>query len=167
MSLKIYTIGHSNIEPGEFIKRVKQFNVELLIDVRSKPYSQYVPYFNKDKIGHLCKNNGIKYLFLGNLLGGKPEDDSVTDKRTKINYDLLAEKDYFLSGIDRLLDLANKYRICLMCSEAPPDECHRSLLIGPALEKKGIEVLHILTDGTAINSEQLKLKINKGQLTLF
>lgn len=167
MSLRLYTIGHSNIEPGEFIKRVKQFNIEVLVDVRSKPYSRYAPYFNKDKIEHLCKSNGIKYLFLGNLLGGKPEDDSVTDKGTKINYELLTEKDYFLSGIDRLLDLTNKYRICLMCSEAQPDECHRSLLLGQVLEKRGIEVLHILPDGTSINSKQLKLKINKRQLTLF
>ncbi len=167
MSLRLYTIGHSNVEPDEFIKRLKQFNIEMLIDVRSKPYSRYVPYFNKEKIEHLCKNNGIEYLFLGNLLGGKPEDDSITDKEMKINYDLLAEKDYFLSGIDRLLDLTNKYCICLMCSEGQPDECHRSLLLGPVLEKRGIEVLHILPDGTAINSEELKLKINKGQVALF
>ena len=167
MSLKLYTIGHGNIEPDEFMRRLKQFNIEMLIDVRSKPYSRYVPHFNKEGIKHLCKDNGMKYLFFGNLLGGKPEDDSVTDKGTKINYDLLAEKDYFLSGIDRLLNLTNKYRLCLMCSEGQPDECHRNLLLSPVLEKREIEVLHILPDGTAINPEQLKLKINKGQLTIF
>lgn len=126
-----------------------------------------MPSFNKDKIECLCKEIGINYLFLGALLGGKPEDDSITDKGRKINYDLLAEKDYFLSGIDKVLDLASKHIVCLMCSEGKPDKCHRSLLLGPLLEKKGIEVLHILPDGTAINSEQLKLEINKGQLTLF
>lgn len=167
MTLRLHTIGHSNVEPDEFVRRLKQFNIEMLIDVRSNPYSLYVPHFKKEEIEHLCKNNGIKYLFLGNLLGGKPKDDSVTDKGTKINYDRLAEKDYFLSGIDRLLHLTNKYRVCLMCSEGQPDKCHRSLVLGPVLEKTGIEVLHILPDGTVITSEQLKLKINKDQLTLF
>jgi uncharacterized protein (DUF488 family) len=164
---RLYTIGHSNIEPGEFIRRVKQFHVELLVDVRSKPYSRYVPHFNKEEIEHLCRSNGIKYLFLGDLLGGKPEDDSVTGKRMKVNYDLLAKKDYFLSGIDTLLDLVSKYHACLMCSEAQPDKCHRSLLLGPVLEERGVEVLHILPDGTAIDSEQLKLRVSKKQLTLF
>lgn len=167
MSLKLYTIGHSNVEPDQFIGRLNQFNIEMLVDVRSKPYSQYVPYFNREKIEYLCKNNGIKYLFLGNLLGGKPQDESITDKETKISYDLLAQKDYFLAGIDTLLDLINSYRICLMCSEGEPEKCHRSLLLAPVLEKRGIEVLHILPDETALNSEQLKLKINKGRLTLF
>lgn len=159
MNLELYTIGHSNIEPGEFIKRVKQFKIEMLIDVRSKPYSRYVPHFNKEKIEHLCRNNGIKYLFLGNLLGGKPEDDSVVDKEMKVNYDLLAEKDYFLSGVDRLLDLISKYHVCIMCSEAQPDKCHRDLLLGSVLEKKGISVFHILPDGTTTNSEQLQLTL--------
>lgn len=167
MSQKVYTIGHSNVEPDEFVKRLKQFNIEILIDVRSRPYSKYVPSFNKDKIERLCKDNGINYLFLGDLLGGKPEDDSVTYERIKINYGLLAQKDYFLQGIDKLLNLASGYVVCLMCSEGQPDECHRSLLLAPVLEKRGIEVLHILPDRTAINSEKLKLKINKGQLTLF
>jgi len=167
MGLKIYTIGHSNIEPGEFIKRVKQFNIEVLVDVRSKPYSQYVPHFNKEKIEQLCANNEIKYLFLGDLLGGKPKDNSIYDKEEKVNYELLAKKDYFLAGIDRLLNLAKKYRICLMCSEGQPDECHRNRLLGPALEKIGIEALHILSDGTVVDSEQLKLEVNKGQLALF
>ncbi len=167
MSPKLYTIGHSNIEPDEFIKRVKQLNIEVLVDVRSKPYSQYVPSFNKENIECLCKDNGIKYLFQGKLLGGKPDDDSVTDKGMKINYDSVAEKPYFQRGINELLNIISKYRICLMCSEGQPDKCHRGLLLGPTLEKKNIEVLHILPDGTVINSEQLKLKINKGQLTLL
>ncbi len=167
MSLKIYTIGHSNLEPDEFIKQVKEFNIELLVDVRSKPYSHYVPHFNKEGIEQLCENNGVKYLFLGNFFGGKPEDNSVIDEEGKVNYELLDEKDYFLTGIDRLLNLTKKYRICLMCSEGQPDECHRNLLLGPALKKMGIEVLHILLDGTVINSEQLKLEANKGQLALL
>lgn len=53
MSLRLYTIGHSNVELDEFIGRLKQFNIEMLIDVGSKPYSRYVPHFNKEEIEHL------------------------------------------------------------------------------------------------------------------
>jgi len=167
MNLRVYTIGHSNVEADKFIKLLKQFDIQILIDVRSKPYSRHSSHFNKERIEHLCKDYGIKYLFLGKLLGGMPEDSSVIDKGTKVNYGLLAEKDYFLSGIDMLLDQIKKHRVCIMCSEGQPDKCHRHLLLAPVLEKRGIEVLHILPDGSLINSEKLRLKINKGQLTLF
>jgi uncharacterized protein (DUF488 family) len=168
MNLRVYTIGHSNFEADKFIKLLKQFDIQVLIDVRSKPYSRYAPHFNKESIKHLCKENGIKYLFLGNSLGGMPEDNTAICKSTKkVDYGLLVEKDYFLSGVDMLLDQIKKHRVCLMCSEGQPDKCHRHLLLAPVLEKREIEVLHILPDGNLINSKNLRLKISKGQLTLF
>lgn len=167
MDIVIYTIGHSNIEPRIFIAHLKQYNIELLVDVRSKPYSQYATSFNKDDIERLSKANKVKYVFMGDSLGGKPDDTSVIRDRNKVDYYVLAEKSYFLKGIDRLIEQAQNQRVCIMCSEGQPDECHRHLLITPVLEEKGIEVLHILPDGTAINSEQLKLKKNQGQTSLF
>lgn len=182
MSVTIYTVGHSNIEPKIFIEHLKQYNIDLLVDVRSKPYSQYASSFNKDDIERLCKANQINYVFMGNSLGGKPDDVSVYPERpslgdkqgervvrdgNKAAYHVLSEKSYFLEGIDKLIQQTRNKTVCIMCSEGQPYECHRNLLITPALEGKGIEVLHILPDGTVINSEQLKLKKNQGQKSLF
>jgi len=163
----IYTIGHSNLEPQDFIRLLKSFKIEILVDVRSKPYSQYAVWFNKGEIEELCENNGLKYLFLGNLLGGKPEDKSVSLRTSKVDYDLLRKKSYFLSGIEKLSELSQKNRACIMCSEAHPDECHRYLLIAPALEEAGIRVVHILPEGSALTSEQLRIEAAHGQLALF
>jgi len=163
----IYTIGHSNLEPEEFMARLKNFKIELLIDVRSKPFSEYASQFNKGKIENLCQGAGMEYAFLGNLLGGKPEDDSVRLRSGEVNYRLLEQKDYFLEGIEKLLRAAREKVVCVMCSEGQPDECHRHLLIAPVLEKQGVEVWHILAEGNVIGSEQLRLELSKGQLALF
>ena len=167
MDVIIYTVGHSNIEPDVFIEHLKRYNIDVLVDVRSKPYSQYVPSFNKDSVERLCKTNKIQHVFLGDLLGGKPDDVSVVRDGNKINYYVLSEKSYFLTGIDKLLEQANTHTVCIMCSEGQPDECHRNLLITPALEERDVKVEHILPDGTTISSGQLAQKINKGQASLF
>lgn len=167
MVREIFTIGHSNTEPVDFFKRLKQFDIQVVVDVRSQPYSQYVRAFDKESLESLCKKNGVKYLFLGKLLGGKPQDESVTDQQKKTGYHLLVEKDYFQSGINKLLELSKEQRVCVMCSEGGPEKCHRSKLIGPVLEEKGVRVMHILPDGAALDSEELQRKIDQGQLTLF
>jgi len=167
MDLVIYTIGHSNIEPKVFIKHLKQYNIDLLVDVRSKPYSQYTTSFNKDDIERSCKADKIKYIFMGDSLGGKPNDNTIIRDGNKVIYDLLSEKPYFQLGINKLIEQANNHIVCVMCAEGQPDKCHRNLLITPALLQKGVQVQHILPDGTIINPEQLKQKINKGQTALF
>jgi uncharacterized protein (DUF488 family) len=71
----VYTIGHSNITQESFIEILKSFKIQLVVDVRSSPYSKYVPYFNRENINKSLKENSIRYLFLGNYLGGKPKDE--------------------------------------------------------------------------------------------
>jgi uncharacterized protein (DUF488 family) len=74
----IYTIGHSNKQPNEFIDLLKNNSIKLLIDVRSQPYSQYNPQFNKNSLMKTLSDNEINYLFLGNCLGGRPKDPIAT-----------------------------------------------------------------------------------------
>ncbi len=160
-------MGHSNLEPNVFISLLKNFKIEVLADVRSKPYSEYASQFNKGSLEKLCKSAGIAYVFMGNLLGGKPEDRSVVNRSGEINYRLLEQKDYFQTGIQKLLEVAGRKLVCIMCSEGHPEECHRHLLIAPVLERAGMEVWHILSDGNAIGSEVLRMELSKGQLALF
>ena len=167
MSNIIYTIGHSSITSEEFFDLLKKHKIAALADIRSVPYSQFTPQFNKELIEQSCHKNGIAYFFFGDSLGGKPVDRSVIGNGSKADYDYLRRQEYYLSGIDKLIGLLGRYRICLMCSEGHPDKCHRNLLVGDTLQKKGVDVLHILPDGKTISIDELRLAKNKGQLVLF
>ncbi|MFH1347232.1 MAG: DUF488 domain-containing protein [Candidatus Margulisiibacteriota bacterium] len=167
MRKQIHTIGHSNIDSDQLINRLKQYNISAIVDIRSKPYSKYSPHFNRETFEHTCKSNNIIYFYLGDYLGGKPNDPSVINDSNEIDYYLLSQKDYFLMGINKLLNLINKQNTCLMCSEGQPNKCHRNLLVAPILKEKGIEVLHILPSGETIASEELLPLKGKKQLALF
>ena len=163
----IYTIGHGNITAKEFFNNLKRYSIDAIVDIRSKPYSNYVPHFNKESLKALCNKNKISYFYLGDLLGGRPDDPSIYRTETKVDYNILAKKPFFAQGIDRLSQIVKTHNACLVCSEEQPDNCHRNLLVAPALEKLGVKVSHILPDGSITNSDDLFLKKNHGQLAFF
>ena len=144
----IYTIGHSTHSPEAFIKLLKAVDIEVVVDVRSSPYSEYAPHFNADNIGTLLSSAGIQYLYLGKELGGRPNDSRFHDDDGYVLYNKLAESPMFKEGISRLIQGASDYRIAVMCSEAKPDSCHRHLLIARVLAENGQDVSHILADGS-------------------
>lgn len=160
----IYTIGHSNITQESFIGILKFFKIQLVVDVRSSPYSKYVPHFNRENINKTLKENNIRYIFLGRYMGGKPKDEKYY-RHGKVDYDLIAKTAHYKEGIDRIMTFNGDTNIVLMCSEEDPKSCHRHNLVTQSLVKKGIEVIHIRKNGK-IN------KINKPntkdvQKTLF
>jgi len=143
----IYTVGHSNIQVSEFIGLIKAFMIEVVVDVRSRPYSKYAAQFNKNEIHKFLSANNIIYLYLGNLVGGKPQEREFYDNEGYVKYDRLAVSPSFQTGISRLMKGIDLYWIVLMCSEEDPTNCHRRLLIGRVLNEQGIEVLHIRKEG--------------------
>ncbi|MFN3396575.1 MAG: DUF488 family protein [Thermodesulfovibrionales bacterium] len=92
MNRILYTIGHSNMDIDSFIKLLVSANIEVLVDVRSAPYSKYASQFNRDQLMKVIMANGIKYIYLGDLLGGRPNDKScyINDKP---NYDLIRRQE--------------------------------------------------------------------------
>lgn len=70
----LYTIGHSNRTPDDLIAHLRQHQITLLVDVRSAPYSRYVPHFNKKSLHALLHEHDIKYSFAGEKLGGRPQN---------------------------------------------------------------------------------------------
>ncbi len=164
---RIYTIGYGKRNISEFLSLLKKYAVEVIVDVRSFPYSKQNPDFSKERLKELLNKENIKFLYLGDLLGGRPKDaDCYIDG--KVNYQKCEEKDFFKKGIARLIAGINKgYRICLMCSEIKPEDCHRSKLIGQYLEKMNIEVLHIDEGGNIKTQSEVWEKIVGRQKTLF
>lgn len=139
-----YTIGHGTRKADEFIHLLKKFEIQYLLDVRSRPYSRFNPHFNQKKLQELLKENGITYVFMGDTLGGRPTDPAAYDIEGKIDYTRLQQQDYFRQGIERVKTaLQQELSIALMCSERKPEDCHRSRLIGRVLFDDGIEIRHI------------------------
>src|SRR3954464_11278721 len=111
----------------------------------------------------------LAYLQLGNELGGRPRDpqlycDGIAD------YEAMARRPEFCAGLDRVIDETRRHRVCLLCSEREPLDCHRCLLVGRALAERGVTPGHIRADGTIephAMTEQRLLKLAGGEADLF
>jgi uncharacterized protein (DUF488 family) len=163
----IFTIGHSNKTTEEILFWLKKNNVEVLVDVRSVPYSKYAPQANRETMQLASNDAGIKYIFMGDRLGGRPTDVEIKDNLGNYDYSELASTDRFREGLKYLLEDSEKYILCILCSEEDPVKCHRGLLISRELTKLGIEVRHIRHDGSVESQEHLESRIPPVQLSLF
>jgi uncharacterized protein (DUF488 family) len=163
----IFTIGHSNKKIEDIMSLLKQNNVEFLVDVRSVPYSRYVPQANREAIQLASDDAGIKYVFMGDQLGGRPADVEIKDNLGNYDYSEFASTDKFREGLKHLFNGAKKYILCILCSEEDPVKCHRGLLISRELAKLGIEVRHIRHDGSIESQEHFESRIPPVQLSLF
>ena len=97
----LFSIGYGARTLTEFIAALKSNRVEYLIDVRTSPYSKFKPEFSKELLQQNLTRAGIRYLFMGDLLGGQPKDPACqTDG--KVDYDKVRAQPFFQEGIDRL-----------------------------------------------------------------
>ena len=163
----IFSIGHGNKKIDVFIKELKSFGIEFLLDIRSKPFSKWNPQFNQNELKFKLEEGGIKYVFVGDTLGGLPDDRSCYDFNGKVVYELIKEKDFFKEGLTRLKTANEKQiKIAIMCSEAKPEECHRSKLIGQELLKNEISIKHIVSNKLAKSQEIVMAELTKGKGTV-
>lgn len=163
----IFTIGHSNKKIEDIISWLKKNNIEILVDVRSVPYSRYVPQANREAIQLVSNDAGIKYVFMGDYLGGRPPDVEIKDSLGNYDYSEFASTDKFREGLKYLFKGAEENTLCILCSEEDPVKCHRGLLISRELAKLGIEVRHIRHDGSIESQEHFESRIPPVQLSLF
>jgi uncharacterized protein (DUF488 family) len=147
MSFDLFSIGHSNIAAERFLALLRDAGVDTIADVRSTPYSRRFPWFSGKALAATLMQHGMTYLAYGDALGGRPRDatlyrDGVAD------YEAMARQPDFQMGLDRLLADAARSRVCLMCAEREPLDCHRCLLVARSLAERGLTIGHILHDGT-------------------
>lgn len=147
MADALYTIGHSNHTAQRVIALLRLHNVTAVADVRSHPYSRINPQFNRESFSEQLKASGIKYVFLGLELGARTQDSSCYSEG-KVQYDLLARTDMFQSGLERVGQGMTTHRVVLMCAEKDPLTCHRAILVCRHLVSRGVDVEHILEDGS-------------------
>jgi uncharacterized protein (DUF488 family) len=143
----LLTIGHSNLPAEDFMALVQDAGISAIADVRSVPFSRRFPWFTGGKLAARLQSADIAYLPFGDALGGRPRDpalycDGVAD------YEKMAATMPFRAGLDRIGEAMGRYRLCLMCAEREPLDCHRCLLVARALKERGVALGHILADGT-------------------
>ena len=163
----IYTIGHGNRSLAAFLELLQRYEIAHVIDVRSQPYSRYTPHFSRAALEHSLKEHHIRYVFMGDTLGGRPKDASCY-REDKPQYDIIRTRPFYLQGIARLR-IAWEKQLCvaLLCSEAKPQECHRSKLIGNTLIEQQIQVSHIDEGGYCKDQQAINMLLTGGQQLLF
>lgn len=166
--IPLYTIGYGAREIADFIAVLQANQIAYLIDVRTKPYSRYKPDFSKDSLEMHLRANGIRYIFMGDTLGGMPDDPDCYDDDGKVAYDKVAQKAFYLKGIGRLQDAwQQQLRVAIMCSEGKPENCHRTKLIAKTLVADNILISHIDENDELVSQEEVMLRLNKNQPSLF
>ena len=154
MPKQLFTVGHSNLSIEDFISLLIEYKVDAIADVRSHPYSGYLPHFNRDLLKFELLKAKIKYVFLGDELGARPKDLSYYING-KAMYTKIANSNYFKVGIERILTGLDTYSIALMCSEKDPLTCHRTILICKHLRLK-TKINHIIDRHTLESHSQLE-----------
>jgi uncharacterized protein (DUF488 family) len=163
----LFTIGYGARTLDQFLDALKAHQVEYVIDVRTAPYSKFKQEFSKDLLQYHLERAGIRYIFMGDTLGGQPKD-VVCHTDGKVDYDKVRAQPFFQTGIERLKKaFEQRRRAAIMCSEGRPEQCHRSKLIGEALAAVGVPVCHIDEDGLLLTQTQVIDRLTKGQMDLF
>lgn len=117
------------------------------MDVRSKPVSRFAPFASKTKMPALLEAEGVEYRWMGDALGGKPEDASLYNAKGKPDFERLRAAPAFKQGVEELAVLAGKRVVVIMCGEEDPAGCHRTLLVAPELESRGFRIVHVRAKG--------------------
>lgn len=173
--LTIYTIGHSNVAADTLIELLERYRIAVIVDVRSVPYSQYTPQFNREALIVSLRESGIEYRFAEEYLGGRPKDTtcyrsdaspkSRSDYLKLVDYEEVAKRPWYQHGINRLMHIAASQRTAIMCSEENPEDCHRHHLIAQTLISRGLPVIHIRHRGAI--EEAKSITQSDQQLSLF
>ncbi len=155
--MQIYTIGHSNHTKDKFLSLLTDARIQVLVDVRSNPNSRWATFANRDDLKEILDDAvRIHYIYLGDVLGGRPSDSDGYDYQSgKVDYQAIQEKEHFRRGIKRILEELTRYRTCIMCAEEDPTSCHRNLLVAESLRQTGVQVFHIRGDGRIQTDEEL------------
>jgi len=155
----IHTVGHSTRTSGEFLSLLVESSINVIADVRSSPYSSRLSQFNREVLAETLRKKGIRYVFMGDQLGGRAASSGLTNSDGRVSYAKMSETTSFREGISRLIDGAARMRIALLCSERDPLNCHRGLLVARSLATEGIDIKHILDNDMTETQTQYERRL--------
>lgn len=164
--MRLFTIGHSNLPTEKLVERLRANGIGVVVDVRSKPFSRYNPHFNRYVIAEDLREAGIPYVWMGHCLGGVPEDPELLT-RGRPDYEKIRASQAYQDGLEELLRGLQINEelgaVALMCGEADPTGCHRRRLVGGDLFDQGIELFHVLKDGSVVSEHEIREGLGENQ----
>jgi uncharacterized protein (DUF488 family) len=156
---RLFSIGHSHHDLAGFLGLLHRAAVTAVADVRSHPSSRRLPQFNRPDLERALQALGMSYLFLGDRLGGRPDDPALYDAEGRVDYERVRATPSFRAGLDTLLQAAGHAPVAMLCSEADPLDCHRGLMITPALVEAGVAPLHLRRDGAVETTAEMEERL--------
>lgn len=145
MKHSVFTIGYSRRPRESFLLLLSRHGVGALVDIRSVPQSRFRPEFSRKALAIACAEAGIAYRFLGDALGGRPQNTSCYHDG-KLSYTRLAAEPFFRQGLAHVDTAAAHATLALMCAEADPVDCHRAILVARHLKPFALDIRHIGPD---------------------
>lgn len=161
----VYTIGHSTRTIEEFIKLIKVYRIEMIVDVRTIAGSEHTPQYNEETLRNSLSKYNISYMRMKGL-GGLRHTTKTSLNTAWKNASFRGYADYmqtseFIQSIKELVAFVKEKQIAIMCAEAVPWRCHRSL-IGDALVVRKINVVDIITDKSSMLHKITPFALVKG-----
>jgi uncharacterized protein (DUF488 family) len=153
---RILTVGHSRHDWPYFLRLLQEAGVTAVADVRSQPHSQWCPQFNRPELERSLRQQQLAYVFLGAELGGRPSDSDLYDEEGRVQYESVRATPEFKRGLERVLEAREHYNVALLCSEEDPLDCHRGLMIAPALVERGQAPQHLRGNGVIESMRQFE-----------
>jgi uncharacterized protein (DUF488 family) len=157
---KIYTIGSSIHTTEEFISLLCKYKITAVADVRSVPYSQHTPQFNKEVLINILKGRFIYYLDFSKEFGARRKEKDAYSNNM-VDFKKVIKLPDFIKGIERIeAGILKGYNIALLCTEKNPLDCHRFSLVSKALiDRLDVKVDHILFNGEILSQYDLEKKM--------
>lgn len=146
----LFTIGHSNHTTKELFDLLDEHRINVVVDIRTKPYSKFNPQFSRFTLRDALHEHGIDYFWCGKELGGLA---SVSTKSAGFKQRMAA-----------IMRMAKMHRVAFMCSEGPPEKCHRAMKLAAYIHRlpgEPLTVTHILRDGGVRDSRDLEADMPK------
>lgn len=161
MSLGLFSVGYATKPPDAFLKQLGQYNIDVIADIRSAPYSSAFHDYAREPLQRILTANELHYVYLGKELGPRSHDPGHYDETGQVQFDRLRRGPDFLSGIARLRNgLRKGHKIALMCAEKDAAFCHRSLLVGyHLLHEENLEVQHLTFSGELESQTELEKRL--------
>ncbi len=158
---ELYSIGYATKPIELFLEQLHQHKINAVADVRSVPYSKAFPDYRRESLAETLKAEDIYYVYLGDELGPRSNEDQYYNENNQIQFDRLMYSPLFLQGAKRLqAGLDKGMRIAIMCAEKDPINCHRSLLVGYYFQRElAVNIKHIKYEGNLESQVEMEERL--------